>query len=701
MVVWSRGRDRKPNHARGPADPAVQPLFANAREVGRRLLAQGYQASDQTALAVCMADRTGRALLLEGATGVGKTDLAVTVAKAAGARLIRVQCYEGVDEADALYAWNHAKQILRLQTSSTSIPDIFAEEFLLERPLLAAIRGELPTVLLIDEIDKAQIEFDALLLEVLSDFSVTVAEFGTITATRRPLVIVTSGGQRELSDALRRRCHFLHLPNPDAAMERRILEHHVPDVDRRLTSAMRGLTAGHPWSDSLIATAKPSLVAYTIRFVDALRDNGLPCGPSGLVDAVRALLCIELSDRDQVREALSCTLVHREVQLPTFRALFELWFPDKVRPPKPDGPSEPSKVLAELDAGDRDPNQTLSDLAADLVSQFGEYQSLDGPSFSALQVVRAIDLDQTAEDVALDLADALPPSDLNSMIASRTARSRVEGLRRAIVAETNRRVAQRRGKERVAEYAVPKTTRADDSDEIDTSELAAVRRAVVELGRVLASREASQRRRARAGEIDMRRTMRKSMSTGGVPITLVRRRPRLSKPELIVLCDMSSSVSEWSYFTLILVDALRTAFSRVRIFAFIDTVDEVTDLFKPGTDLNAAIGRLRTEAAIEIDGRSNYGQTLANFESEYSNAGTAKTSMLVIGDARGNFYDPRVDVLRRLVATTNGAHWLNPEPRQRWGSGDSAAAEYSAAITMHECRNADQLSAVIAQLIDH
>ena len=678
----------------------MQPLFANARDVGKRLRAQGYQASDQTNLAVCMADRTGRALLLDGATGVGKTDLAVSLAKAAGARLIRVQCYEGVGEADALYAWNHAKQILRLQTSSDSIPNIFAEEFLLERPLLAALRGDRPTVLLIDEIDKAQIEFDALLLEVLSDFSVTVPEFGTITATRRPLVIVTSGGQRELSDALRRRCHFLHLPNPDAAMERRILDHHVPDGDRRLAAAIAGLMAGHAWSDSLTSTAKPSLVAYAIRFVDALRDNGLPCGPSGLVDAVKALLCIDLSDRDQVREALCCTLVHREVELPTFRALFELWFPDKIRPPSTDGPSEASKVLADLDSDDRDSNEILSDLATELVSQFGEYQSLDGPSFSALQVTRAIDLDQTAEEVSLDLADALPPSELNSLIASRTAQSRVEGLRRAIVAETNRRVAQRRGKERVAEYAVPKTTRPGESDDVDTSELAAVRRAVVELGRVLASREASQRRRARAGEIDMRRTMRKSMSTGGVPITLVRRRPRLSKPELVVLCDMSSSVAEWSYFTLILVDALRTAFSRVRIFAFIDTVDEVTDMFKPGTDLNAAIGRLRTEAAIEIDGRSNYGQTLANFESEYANAVTAKTSLLVIGDARGNFYDPRVDVLQRLVESTNNAHWLNPEPRQRWGSGDSAADEYRSAITMHECRNAEQLSTVIAELIE-
>jgi MoxR-like ATPase len=215
-----------------PARPV--PLFADIDDVGRRLAETGYLPDTATATAVFLADRLGKPLLVEGPAGVGKTELARAVAQATGSELVRLQCYEGVDEARALYEWNHAKQILRIQAGSDdwdqTKTDVFTEEFLLSRPLLTAIRRTEPTVLLIDETDKADIEIEGLLLEVLSDFAVTVPELGTITAERPPFVVLTSNATRELSEALKRRCLFLHIDFPSPDLERRILLSRVPEL---------------------------------------------------------------------------------------------------------------------------------------------------------------------------------------------------------------------------------------------------------------------------------------------------------------------------------------------------------------------------------------------------------------------------------------------------------------------------------------
>ena len=200
-----------------------------------------YLADDGIAGIVYLAERLQKPVLVEGPAGTGKTQLAKSVAESAGARLIRLQCYEGLDESKALYEWNYKKQLLRIQAERNSDEswgeiedDIFSEEFLLTRPLLEAIRSEDPVVLLIDEVDRVEIETEALLLEILSDYQVSIPELGTVAATQVPMVFLTSNNTRELSEALKRRCLYLHVDYPDMDREKEIVLTKVPEITDNL-----------------------------------------------------------------------------------------------------------------------------------------------------------------------------------------------------------------------------------------------------------------------------------------------------------------------------------------------------------------------------------------------------------------------------------------------------------------------------------
>ncbi len=267
-----------------------------------RLRAVGYLPDDATSTVVFLAQQLRKPILVEGPAGVGKTQLAKSIAQVRGAELVRLQCYEGLDEAKALYEWNYKKQLLRIThargaeaadgTSWEEVEDdLFGEQYLLERPLLRALRSETETVLLVDEIDKGDVEFEALLLEILSDFQVTIPELGTVVGSRHPFVVLTSNSTRELSEALKRRCLYLHLDHPTVEREREIVLARVPEVPDALAEQL-------------------------VRVVRSVRQLELKKPPSisETLDWARALLALgfDTVDPDAVRATLSALLKHHQ-----------------------------------------------------------------------------------------------------------------------------------------------------------------------------------------------------------------------------------------------------------------------------------------------------------------------------------------------------------------------------------------------------
>jgi MoxR-like ATPase len=274
--------------------PATEP--STIEDVREGLQGAGYLAGESAALVAYLATRLGKPVLVEGPAGVGKTELAKALSRYLGRTLVRLQCYEGLDEAKALYEWNYRKQLLRIQAEAQDTgwnevqDDIFGEEFLLTRPLLQAISSEEPVVLLIDEIDKTDQEFEAMLLEILSDFQVSIPELGRVEARSRPVVLLTSNNTRELTEALKRRCLYLWLDYPDVEHELEIVRLHAPELD---------------------ATVARKLVEV----IGMVRDLDLKKPPSiaESIDWARALLLLGATDIDDAvfRDTMSVIVKHR------------------------------------------------------------------------------------------------------------------------------------------------------------------------------------------------------------------------------------------------------------------------------------------------------------------------------------------------------------------------------------------------------
>jgi uncharacterized protein with von Willebrand factor type A (vWA) domain len=468
--------------------------------------------------------------------------------------------------------------------------------------------------------------------------------------------------------------------------------------------------------------APHGLPGHLVGFVEALRGQGISVGPSETVDAGRVMATLGLGDREVLREGLACAVLRRPDHRDTYDAMFDLWWPaalgaravvadDEARDAEADLrlPPEDVEAMRQMLLDLLVDNPDLADLddrllamVAQIVEAHGRYSSSRGPSYSSYQALKAMALDQLEGRLLAGLLAPYgdEPTPTQQQIAKALAAQKITQLRRLVDAETKRRTAEQLGRDHVQMYGIPQLSENVDFLRASGEQLRQMRRVVAPLARTLATRLAARRRRARAGAIDLRKTLRKSMSTGGVPIDVVLRKPRPARPELVVLCDVSGSVAGFSHFTLLLVHALRQQFSRVRVFAFIDTTDEVTHLFGPDADLAVAIQRITREAGVYTrDGHSDYGNAFNTFLTAHPNVLSPRSSLLVLGDGRTNYRDPATDVLAHMVTASRHAHWLNPEPRHLWGSGDSAVPRYEDVITMHECRSAKQLAAVIDQLL--
>ncbi|MEB3049105.1 VWA domain-containing protein [Mycolicibacter sp. MYC123] len=466
--------------------------------------------------------------------------------------------------------------------------------------------------------------------------------------------------------------------------------------------------------------APHGIPGHLVGFVEALRGQGISVGPSETVDAGRVMAVLGLGEREVLREGLACAVLRRPDHRDTYDAMFDLWFPAAlgertvIASDDPDAPEDAPlpedaeamrQMLADLltanpDLADADPR--LSAMIAAIVGNFGQYRSSRGPSYSAYQALKALALDELEAKLLAGLLAPYgdEPSPSQEQIAKAMAAQRITQLRKLVDAETKRRTAEQLGRDHVQMYGIPQLSENVEFLRASGEQLREMRRVVAPLARTLASRLAARRRRSRAGAIDLRKTLRKSMSTGGVPIDVVLRKPRPARPELVVLCDVSGSVAGFSHFTLLLVHALRQQFSRVRVFAFIDTTDEVTHLFGPEADLAVAIQRITRESGVYTrDGHSDYGNAFVSFAEKYPSVVSPRSALLVLGDGRTNYRDPGITALTHLVSASRHAHWLNPEAQHLWGSGDSAVPRYQDVIPVHECRSAKQLAGVIDALL--
>ena len=485
--------------------------------------------------------------------------------------------------------------------------------------------------------------------------------------------------------------------------------------------------------------ATSGLLARHLAFLEALRGAGLPVSLAEGVDAVDALGTIGWRDRDVVHDTYAATLLKRHAQRPTFDALFDLYFPRMIGGGVAEQAREAGAGDERADAADtadgqdgqrhggaRDNAAALTDfrerladalaggderatsaLAAEAVSRFGAMPGR-GPglsswsAYTALQRVAPSELvDRIVQGLLDGVADQAAAPDAEGALADarRRAEGRVGDFTRRVEDDARRRIAEEKGPDHVADVAVRPSLDQLAFTTARRADLEDLRREIYPLARRLAARLTQQHHAHRRGPLDVRRTVRASMSTGGVPLTTHHRPRRPHRTELVVLCDVSGSVASFAQFTLMLVFALREQFTNVRAFTFVDTVHEVTHHFTPGGDLVDTLAALATDTAQAATwGRTSYGRALTTFAKRHGDAVGSKTSLLVLGDARSNYGDLALPVLGELVDTARHAWWLNPEQRRHWGTGDSATAAYGAIVPMVECRNLAQLGDFVRRL---
>lgn len=479
-------------------------------------------------------------------------------------------------------------------------------------------------------------------------------------------------------------------------------------------------------------------------FVVELRRAGLPVSLTEHLDAAEAVHHIPLEDREALEYALAATLVKSSAHWRAFETVFEIYFARRsasVEGTEPDARGEgddadtaernasgatgqggmlPSgtgaggaesmtpEELAELLyrallAGD---DALLSVVARNAVNRYAgmEPGRPVGGTYYLYRTLRNLNLDGLLERLVGTVKESAPGdgglTDLESRLVADEYRARIEKLRRAVEREIRQRLVEDRGAEALARSVRKPLPEDVDVMHATREELADLHRTLHPLSRKLAVRLARKRRHGRRGPLDFRATVRRSLSTGGVPVDPRFRHPRPAKPEIFVVADISGSVASFARFTLHLVYAISSQFSKVRSFVFVDGIDEVTRYFEGVDDPSLAVHRINTEAdVIWVDGHSDYGHALSVFHERWAGEVTSRTSVLLLGDARNNYHASEAWVLEELQRTARHVYWLNPEPRAYWGSGDSIIDEYAVHCdAVVECRTLRQLERFVADM---
>jgi uncharacterized protein with von Willebrand factor type A (vWA) domain len=471
-------------------------------------------------------------------------------------------------------------------------------------------------------------------------------------------------------------------------------------------------------------------------FIAELRKAGLPVSLTENLDAMEAVKEIPIEDRQAFKYALAATLVKSNSHWRAFETIFEVYF--SLRGPEHQIPSEMTDAEAELWREEQEMQQQgegaagsgggMDSLTPEEIAQMlmqalmnGDQammralarQSVQrfagmepgrpvGGTYYLYRTLRNLDLDNmldklmeaNREQAAQDLTK------LEERLEKDEFESRIEQFKQEVEAEIRRRLVADRGAE-----AMAKTLRKPLPEDVEfmhanKEEMQSLKKALQPLTRKLAAKLARKRRHGRRGPLDFRATVRSSLSYGGVPADPKFKYPRPSKPELMVVADISGSVAAFARFTLMLVYAIQGQFSKVRSFVFIDGIDEVTDYFKSNVDISDAIHRVNTEAdVVWVDGHSDYGHAFEVFWERYGKDINPKTTILLLGDARNNYHASSAWVIKEMQKRGRHVYWLNPEPRSYWNTGDSIVGEYGNFTDgVYECRNLRQLEAFVEKL---
>ena len=457
-------------------------------------------------------------------------------------------------------------------------------------------------------------------------------------------------------------------------------------------------------------------------FIDELRAAGVPVSMVEAIDGMRAVEAVEIGDRIALRETLRATLIKNLRHERAFDTAFDVYFsivPQSLSEPEDFGEFDSQPHSDRSDALEPPPFdidglldsllEALAGLDEEAIRR-GARTAVDelagmepgrpvGGTYYLYRTLRRLDLADLEERLISALTDDQDLSDFERRLLREEVEARIERLRQEIEEEIRRRLVADRGRD-----AVARTLRRPLIEDVDlmhatTSDLHEMEDAIGPLTRKLAARLA-RRRRMRAGRLDFRRTMRKSLATGGVPADPQFRHPRPHRPEVWLLCDISGSMATFSRFTLQFTHAMSTHFSKLRSFAFVDTIDEVSDFFGPGVDFGSALRRVTTEAEVVwLDGHSDYGNSLETFHTRYGRQLTPRTTVIITGDARNNYRPPRDGVLGDIAEASRALIWLNPEPEAYWDTGDSAMFHYAGHCTsVHEVRTLRQLEQLIEDL---